>query len=188
MRRLALIAALLILELACKHKGSPSIAGGGDDAKAPAVPAVQSLVSSVPLSVIKMSDPAAEPQLVRGFYGVESGSWRWTASKFAVTLRPPDRSAQTGATLQFQFSLPEVIVNKVGPVTLSASVNGKALPSQTYAKPGEYIYTTAVPAAALNSATAAVEFSTNKAMPPSNGDKRELALVAVSVGLSLLSK
>jgi hypothetical protein len=135
-----------------------------------------------------MGDPAAEPQLVRGFYGVESGSWRWTASKFAVTLHAPDGSAQMGATLQFQFSLPEVIVNKVGPVTLSASVNGTPVPSQTYSKPGEYTYTTAIPAAALKTGTAALEFSTNKAMPPANGDKRELALVAVSVGLSPLSK
>jgi hypothetical protein len=135
-----------------------------------------------------MGDPAAEPQLVRGFYGVESGSWRWTESKFALTLHAPDGSAQTGATLQFQFSLPEVILNKVGPVTLSASVNGTALPSQTYTKPGEYTYTTAVPAAALNTGTVSAEFATNKAMPPANGDKRELALVAVSVGLSPLSR
>jgi hypothetical protein len=184
MRRLALFAALLVLELAaCKHKGSPSIAGGGLDASVSSAIAPASL-----LALVKMSDPAAEPQLVRGFYGVESGSWRWTASKFAVTLRPPDGSAQTGAALQFQFSLPEVIVNKTGPVTLSVSVNGTALPPQTYSKPGEYTYTASVPAAALNTGTAAVEFSTDKVMPPSNGDKRELALVAVSVGLSPLSK
>ena len=135
-----------------------------------------------------MSDPAAEPQLVRGFYGVESGSWRWTASKFAVTLHAPEGSAQSGATLQFRFSLPEVIVNKVGPVTLSASVNGTALPPQTYSKPGEYTYTAPVPATALSTGTVSAEFATNKAMPPANGDKRELALVAVSVGLSSLSK
>ena len=175
MRRLALIVGLLLLDLAaCKHK--PSSSAGGVEAKTAAVPAA--------LSVVKMGDPAAEPQLVRGFYGVESGTWRWTASKFAVKLRPPERSAQTGATLQFQFSLPDVIVNKVGPVTLSAIVNGTALASQTYSKSGEYLYSAAVPGAALSAATVTAEFTTNKAMPPANGDQRELALVAVSVGLS----
>jgi hypothetical protein len=184
MRRLALLAALALLDLAaCKHKPSSPVAsdGGGADVKVADAPAAQ---NSVELSVVKMSDPAAEPQLMRGFYGVESGSWRWTASKFAVKLRPPEGSAQTGATLQFQFSLPDVIVNKVGPVTLSASVNGTALASQTYSKAGEYTYTAVVPGAALSAGTATAEFATNKAMPPANGDKRELALVAVSVGLS----
>jgi hypothetical protein len=184
MRRLALLAVFVLLNLAaCKHKPSSSLAsgGGGADVKVTDAPAAQNLVE---LSVLKMADPAAEPQLVRGFYGVESGSWRWTASKFAVKLRPPEGSAQSGATLQFQFSLPDVIVNKVGPVTLSVSVNGTALASQTYSKSGEYVYTAAVPAAALSAGTVTAEFATNKAMPPANGDKRELALVAVSVGLS----
>jgi hypothetical protein len=176
MRRLALLVVLLLLELAaCKHK--PSSSASGADLKT----ASQNVVE---LSVVKMSDPAAEPQVVRGVYGVESGSWRWTASKFAVKLRPPDGSAQTGATLQLQFSLPDVIVNKVGPVTLSASVNGTALAPQTYLKSGEYFYTAGVPGAALSASTVTVEFTTNKAMPPANGDKRELALIAVSVGLS----
>ncbi len=180
MRRLALLAVLVFLDLAaCKHK--PSSSAAGTDVKVADAPAAQNLVE---LSVVKMSDPAAEPQLVHGFYSVESGSWRWTGSKFAVKLRPPDGSAQTGATLQFQFSLPDVIVNKVGPVTLSASVNGTALSSQTYSKSGEYLYSAAVPGAALSAGTATAEFATNKAMPPANGDKRELALVAVSVGLS----
>jgi hypothetical protein len=180
MRRLALLLALVVLDLAaCKHKPSSSAAGA--DVKVTGAPAARNLVE---LSVVKMGDPAAEPQLVRGFYGVESGTWRWTASKFAVKLRPPEGSAQTGATLQLQFSLPDVIVNKVGPVTLSAIVNGTALASQTYSKSGEYLYSAAVPGAALSAATVTAEFTTNKAMPPANGDQRELALVAVSVGLS----
>ena len=128
MRRLALLAVVVTLDLAaCKHK--PQAHSDVVDTK-----------QATALSELKMGDPAAEPQLIRGFYGVESGSWRWTAPKFAVKLKPPDGSAQTGATLQFQFSLPDVIVNKVGPVTLSASVNGMALPSQTYSKAGEYTY------------------------------------------------
>lgn len=184
MRRLALLAVLVLLDLvACKHK--PSQSGGGADVKVTDAPAGQNLIE---MSIVRMADPAAEPQLVRGFYGVESGSWRWTASKFAVKLRPPEGSAQTGATLQFQFSLPDMIVNKAGPVTLSASVNGTALASQTYSKSGEYLYSAAVPGAALNAGTVTAEFVTNKAMPPANGDKRELALVAVSVGLSPLAK
>jgi hypothetical protein len=184
--RIALLGALLILELAaCKHKGHPSESRSAESRPAESTGGVSAPadVAAPVLSVLKMSDPNAESQLLRGFYGVESGSWRWTTSKFALTLRPPEGSAQQGATLEFKFSLSEVVVNKVGPVTLSAKINGVPLPSQTYSKPGEYTYSAAVPADALRTNTASLEFSTDKVMPPGNGDKRELALVAVSAAL-----
>jgi hypothetical protein len=173
MRRLALLSALVVLELtACKHKGQP--AASRADVSEPAVPAV---------SVLKMSDPEADHQLLKGFWGLESGSWRWTSSKFAINLRAPEGSAQNGAMLEFKFSLPELVVNKTGPLTLSATINGIALPSQTYSKPGNFVYSAAIPADALRTGQGSIEFSTDKAMPPSNGDKRELALIAVSVAL-----
>ena len=182
MRRLALLSALFVLQLsACKHKGHTTISSG--DVKIAAPAEIPANVAPVTLSVVQMSDPQAEPQLVRGFYGVESHSWRWTASKFALALRPPEGSAQKGALLEFKFSLPDVIVNQVGPVTLSAKINGMTLSSQTYSKAGDYTYAAAITADAFRSGQASLEFSTDKAMPPSNGDKRELALVAVSVAL-----
>jgi hypothetical protein len=180
--RLALFAALLVLELAaCKHKGQAHTSSG--DTTIAVSPDVFDTKPVAALSDLKMSDPQAEPQLVHGFYRVESGSWRWTASKFAVILRWPEGSAQQGALLEFKFSLPEVIVNKFGPVTLSAKINGTALHSQTYSKPGDYIYASPIAAEAPSTGQANLEFSTDKAMPPSNADKRELALVAVSVAL-----
>jgi hypothetical protein len=181
MRRLALFSALLVLELAaCKHK--PRIAESREDIKAPASKN-QIVITTPVLSALKMSDPDAARELVAGFYGLESGTWRWTASKFVVALLPPQGAAQNGARLEFKFSLPEVIANKLGPLTLSAKVNGFALPSQPYSKAGEYIYTAAIPPETLRSGIGYLEFSTDKAMPPDNGDKRELALVAVSVAL-----
>jgi hypothetical protein len=178
MRRLAPSLALCLFELAaCKHKGQPSISRA--DVTIPA----SGSAAAPAVSVLKMSDASAERQLLKGFYGLESGSWRWTASKFAVMLVPPEGSAQKGATLEFTFSLPEVVVKTVGPVSLSAKMNGVALPSQTYSKPGDCTYTTAIPADALRTGQGLLEFSTDKAMPPSNGDKRELALVAVSIAL-----
>jgi hypothetical protein len=183
MRRLAPLTALLVLELvACKHKSQP-VVSSAEEVKGPAA-ANRHIVASMPgTSAFKMGDPDPSGELVTGFYGVEAGSWRWTASKFAVNLLPPPGAAENGATLEFKFSLPEVVANKVGPLTLSAKVNGFALPPQTYSKAGDYVYTAAVPGESLRSGTALIEFSTDKAMPPGNGDKRELALVAVSVAL-----
>lgn len=179
MRRLALP---LVLELvACKHKAQ--MAASREDVKAPVPVHNQVVITSPVLSVLKMSDPDAGRELVTGIYGLESGSWRWTASKFAVALLPPQGAAENGATLEFKFSLPGVVVNKVGPLTLSAKVNGSTLPPQTYSKPGDYVYTAAIPSEPLRSGIGLLEFSTDKALPPGNGDKRELALVAVSVAL-----
>jgi hypothetical protein len=182
MRRLALLSTLLFLELAaCKHK--PQMAAAREDVKAPASSNNQIVITTPVVSALKMSDPDARRELITGFYGLESDSWRWTASKFSLALLPPPGAAQNGATLEFKFSLPEIVATKVGPLTLSAKVNGVALAPQTYSKPGDYVYTSAIPGESLRSGIGVFEFSTDKAMPPGNGDKRELALVAVSVAL-----
>src|SRR5437763_1846489 len=68
-------------------------------------------------SSLKMSDAAAPAQLLRGFYSLEGGAWRWTAGTFTVLLRPPIAAAQRGATLTFAFSIPDVVIQKLKTVT-----------------------------------------------------------------------
>jgi hypothetical protein len=135
------------------------------------------------LSVVSLDDPGAAAQLVRGFWQLESNAWRWTAGRFSVVLRPPAGAAAAGARLQLKFSLPQLILDKLGPVNLSAAVNGYALDSKSYAEPGDHVYEALVPAPALAAEGAVVEFATDKALPPTSTDNRELALVATSIGL-----
>src|SRR5579863_6347370 len=92
--------------------------------------------STVLASVIHMGDPKIAPQLLKGFYSIESNAWRWTAGSFAVALRPPRNSALKGATLHFHFTVPDAILSKLKTVSLSASVNGAALSPETYTQPG----------------------------------------------------
>ncbi len=96
--------------------------------------------SGVLVSVVNVNDPAASAQLVRGFYPLEVNAWRWTMQKFTVASKPPPGSAQNGARLSFKFSLPEVIFTKLGPIRLSAAINGLALSPESYLKPGDYTY------------------------------------------------
>jgi hypothetical protein len=138
--------------------------------------------TAVPV-VVSMGDPKQEKQLVSGFYTIEANAWRWTAKDFTVSLRPPTGSAVQGATLDFALSIPQVIVDKLQSVTLSASINGTALAPETYTREGQYDYKRDVPANVLTGSAARVEFHLDKAMPPSGGDARELGLVARSVGL-----
>jgi len=133
--------------------------------------------------LVNMGDPKQEKQLVSGFYGIEANAWRWTAKDFAVSLRPPAGSAAQGATLIFALSIPQVAIDKLKSVTLTASINGTALAPETYARDGQYEYKRDVPANLLAGDAVRVNFHLDKSMPPAGGDARELGIVARSVGL-----
>ena len=134
-------------------------------------------------SVVHFSDPKVEPQLVTGFYSVEGNAWRWTAKQFAVVLRVPAGSAQRGAALDLALTVPQVVIDKLKSVTLSAKVDGHELPPETYTTSGQFDYKREIPPGTLAGNSARVEFQLDKAMPPANGDLRELGVIARSVGL-----
>jgi hypothetical protein len=133
-------------------------------------------------SVVATADPNAAVQLIGGFYGVEQNSWRWTAGRFSVLLRPPRTAAANGAVLQLKFTLPPVALSKMKSVSLSAYVNGTALTPETYRKAGDYIYSRDVPANLLVGDQARVDFSLDKTIPPGAVDRRELGVVVSLVG------
>jgi hypothetical protein len=134
------------------------------------------------VSVLNMSDPQAATQLTRGFFGLENGAWRWTASKFAVALAPPAGAAKNGARLDLKITFPSGTIDKLGPTTLSATAGGAALQPETYNKDGNYVYSVDVPASVLSGDKVTIEFATDKAQPPAV-DRRELALIVTKVGL-----
>jgi hypothetical protein len=134
-------------------------------------------------TTLKMSDPAAPAQLVKGFYAVEGGAWRWTAGKFSVLLRSPLSAAQRGGTLTFGFTVPDVVTQKLGPVALTASVGATKLKTETYATPGPYTFTADVPAELLTKDSVTVDFTLDKAIPAGAMDQRELGVIATSAGL-----
>jgi hypothetical protein len=136
-------------------------------------------------SIIHMSDPKIASQLVSGFYDVEQNAWRWAQKRFSVVLRPPLGSAQRGAALNLKFTVPDVTINRLQNLTLSAAVNGSPLAPETYGKPGEYRYSRDLPPNLLTGEAVRVDFTLDKAMAPSAADQRELGVVVLSVGLEL---
>jgi hypothetical protein len=131
------------------------------------------------VSAFGMGDPQAAAQLTHGVHGLENG-WRWVASKFGVTLAPP--AASGAAQLELKFAVPAALSDRMGAVTLSATVNGKALAPETYKAAGNQVYTRDVEM--LGPGPVAVEFMTDKALPPAGSDVRELALIVTHVGLT----
>jgi hypothetical protein len=150
-------------------------------------PAVQNEEAPArPVSFVKMNDVTASAQLLNGFYGVEAGAWRWTTGKFSVLLATPVGAAQNGGTLTFSLALPDGLTKKLGKITLTASVNGKALGSKSYEADGAADFTADVPKELLTGDSITVEFALDKHMAPgtAGGDKRDLGVIANSVGLA----
>lgn len=171
MRRLILAAALvaLVMAPACRYKRKPR-------ERAP-------IDSGEPVSLLNVADPRAGFQLTKGFWTVEGGAWRWTMKNFTVMLRPPAGAAQKGSTLELKFTIPDVMFNRVGAMTLDAHINGVDLGPEKYPRAGEFVYRRDIPAAQLGLPTAAIDFSVDKGLPPSGQDTRELAVIVSSVGL-----
>jgi hypothetical protein len=133
-------------------------------------------------STVQMNDPHAAAQLLSGFYAVENNMWRWTAGKFSVQLRTP-LAAQNGATLTLSFTIPDVIVQKLKNIRVTASINGMELKSQQYDTAGPYTLSADVPAALLTGESVKADFTVDKTMRP-DGDARDLGLIANSVAIS----
>ncbi len=134
-------------------------------------------------TVVAVAEPHATAQLIRGFHAVEQGAWRWTERRFAVTLRTPAGAAQKGAWLELGLAIPEASLAQLKSQTLSAVVNGYATPPETYRTAGVLSYKREIPPSALAGDAVTVEFTLDKALPPSAQDGRELGVIVTSVGL-----
>ncbi len=139
--------------------------------------------ASTLLSAVRMNDPAAAAQLLKGFYPVENGAWRWTAGKFSVRLGVPPGAVQKGATLVFAFNLPAAVLQQLKTVNLSASIHGMALKSGEYKTAGPAMLTADIPASLLTGDSIEVDFALDRSLPP-GADRRELGVVAVSAALN----
>lgn len=165
-----LVSGLLLMVTGCKKKGREG--------------AVRTSESGGTLaSMVQVADPRVAAQLIKGFYPVENRAWRWTQGKFTVALRPPRTGAQNGARLVLKFVIPDVVLDKLHSLNLSARVNGIDLPPQEYTRSGEQTYSRDVPPVALPATAVNVDFTLDKSLPPSPADNRELGVIVSAVGL-----
>jgi hypothetical protein len=100
-----------------------------------------------------------------------------------VVLGTPAGAAKTGATLELHLTVPPPSIEKLGSLTLTASIDGTDLGPETYSKAGPYVYKRDVPARLLAGDSAKVLFQLDKALQPGGADIRELGVVVTSAGL-----
>ena len=132
------------------------------------------------ISTVRMNDAQAERQLIRGFYPIEGGAWRWTARTFAVAFRPPEGAASNGATLVLEFNIPDVAIQALKGVRISASAGGVDLGSEAFTTAGPHVYRRPLSGALLRKEMGEIDFTLDKSIT-ANG--RELGVVATSIGL-----
>jgi hypothetical protein len=169
-RSSVLVLALLLTAGGCKRKETVNVQ---QDDEAPRI-----------ASVVHTGDPQSDPQLVTGFYAIEQNSWRWTAQRFSVVLRPPAGAAERGATLTMQLAVPDAVISRLKTVSLSGNIGATSLSAETYTEQGPYIYTRDIPAKLLTGDGLRVDFKLDKSLPPgTGGDQRELGVIVSSVGL-----
>lgn len=167
----SLILALCVLSLAgCGEKGAVRVQQTVEEA--PALP-----------PSVRMGDAKAAAQLVTGFHEIEGNAWRWTQKQFTVNLGVPAGASRKGGVLSLELTVPPVVIEKSGAVTLTASINGTELAPQTYSRAGSDTYKRDVPASLLGATSVKVDFRLDKSMSPGGADQRELGLVTIGAGL-----
>jgi hypothetical protein len=134
-------------------------------------------------SYVRMSEPKTAVQLVRGFYGLEQGAWRWTKSQFSVTLRPPAEAAQKGAQLEMKMTVPDAVISKLTETSLHCTVNGHVVEPEKITKAGELLYHRDIPGSALNTESVTFDFHLDKFLAAGQVEERELGIIVTTVGL-----
>jgi hypothetical protein len=159
---------LLLLSVGCKQKRKWAI---------PEPLGEQSFLASS----IKVSDPESATQFLTGFYPMED-TWRWTMKDFSVALGSPGTAAQKGAKLVLYFSVPDMVIEKLKSITLSAVANGLTLRPETYTKSGDYTYSRDLPPTCFTAEKVTVDFHLDKSLHASGSELRELGVIVSAIG------
>jgi hypothetical protein len=106
-------------------------------------------------------------------------------------MRLPELTA--GATqpahLNVQIYIPESSIRKLGSQTLTAQFAGHALEPETWSGPGRYVFRRTLKPEWLkagNSGDVEIDFSLDKAIPPTGSDLRELGIVVREISIDTL--
>jgi hypothetical protein len=136
------------------------------------------------LSRVDAADPRAEAQLLEGLHPLEQRSWRWTAKKFVVSLATPQPAPDLPVELALRFTLPDVIVETLGPITITARIEGAEVGSRRYEQSGiGLVFDVEVPDRLLSNEKTVIEFELDKSMFADESPRRELGIVFLSAVL-----
>ena len=137
-------------------------------------------------SALEMADPSIAGQLLKGFYPVEEKSFRWVGRSFSVALKPPPHARADGLRLIVNLYLPEAEIRDIGPLTLSATLDGKTLGVQVFTEPGSFDFIRDLSAGDVDTNILPLQFCFDKSFQAGGDDRRKLA--GIIRGISLVAK
>lgn len=123
------------------------------------------------VSWLPMNAPAAAYQIVSGAYSLESNAWRWLGAVATFRLRTWPHAQSFGALL--------FVPAQVVPCTVTLSVNGVVIATETYTASGRYALSGAIPGSLPEAVTATLSTSRTFRAP---NDARDLGLVLTAIG------
>jgi hypothetical protein len=147
-------------------------------------------------SYLAMSAPEAATHLMLGFYELEQDQWRWIGPRAMAVLRAPNSGAMRGSeperdrdlrgqtdpvtgtpstVFELSFHIPDAAPAR----TITVSLDGKPLASQTYPGPGGY--TLRAPATVTLGQAVTIEISVDRVLSAA-GDARELGIIVTALG------
>lgn len=126
----------------------------------------------------RLFDRLGTAEFLRGWHRLEENSWRWTERRF--TARFPNPPPGPAVRLRLHLAIPEPLIQRLGPLRLSAVVNGSILKPEAYPESGEHRYEREIDAAG---GEVVVEFELDKALAPDPPDQRELGVMVLSLEL-----
>ena len=133
------------------------------------------------LQSLRTSNMAASDQLVKGFYSIEEGGWRWAAKDFVIALAIPGNNPKP--VLSLDVAVPQALLDRIGgTTTLHARVDSTELKPQTFTASSNFTYERALPPS-TKGGVAEIHFSMDKALPPAGGDPRELGLIVLGAAI-----
>jgi hypothetical protein len=135
--------------------------------------------------VVRTGDESVASQLLKGFYPIEAGGWRWAAPNFSVELAVPSAAASKGAVLRINFWVGEALIAQHPVMDVRARV-GDVAKSTRVSEAGAHTLELELPPAALSGGTVVADFAVDPPFLPGGGDRRSLGVVANS--FELLSK
>jgi hypothetical protein len=115
-------------------------------------------------------------QLIDGWHEPELTGWRWTMREFSIGLPAGYRQG-----IALRLFIPPAVIERLGPLTLRADLDGGNLKPAVFDAPGEHLYTRPLKASEHD---AVLRFQLDKALAPGNGDPRELGIIVASIDLS----
>lgn len=134
-----------------------------------------------PPDSLSMGDPGSGEWL-SGFYGPEDGAFRWTKRQFSARLGVNEANVR-GGSLVVALYIPDAVIQKVGPMSLTADIDGHALPSQVWSQPGRYTYRCNLDPAWMAPGAKLVSFTLDKSAPPGAIDQRELGIIVREISI-----